>query len=326
MLTPEQLKQYLDLISFEYASLEELTPNLELLKTLHEKHVFLIPFENLSIHFKEHVEIDTQWILDKFSRQPQRGGYCHEMNGLFYEVLKSLGFDVQLHLSDVIIAHDKFREIPEPAHSMLIVCIEHKQYLVDVGFGLNGLIHPLLLNDVDIQQVYQTQFQIIPQDQGFVFGVHYEGQFHPEYRFDLHNPLTDIKLLQPHSNKASYEDEVFMALTLISKPTQTGRTTLSYSQLRTVSAMGTSKEPIPNIEVFYAKLRENFHMEFSPSEKALFESKMAAIKPPSSFTDSNSEHKVRSPLQVHSHFSRSERSDNFTGSQLGLTTLPGLTS
>lgn len=304
MLNAVQLKQYFELISFEYLFAEPLKPTLELLRELHEKHVFSIPFENLSIHFNEHIHIDLQWIFEKFTRQPQRGGYCHEMNGLFYEVLKTLGFDVQLYLADVIIAQDTFRCVPDPGHAMLIVCIGAQRYLVDVGFGLNGLIHPLLLEQTDPQQIYGTTFQIVSEGNGtYRFGVYYNGQFHPEYRFNFSNPIEDIRLLQCESDRASYEDVVFKTLTLITKPTRSGRMTLSYKQLRIIDEKGIHKELIPNINQFYIKLREHFGMALRETEKELFERKMHVLHGVNGPSDSRLDPTIPTPLQIHSHFS-----------------------
>lgn len=57
MLNDSQLKEYFRRILFEYHSFSSLEPSLELLRQLHEKHVFSIPFETqepsiLTSHFK----------------------------------------------------------------------------------------------------------------------------------------------------------------------------------------------------------------------------------------------------------------------------------
>ncbi len=73
-------------------------------------------------------------------------------------------------------------------HAILIVQSEGDHYLVDVGFGRNGLIKPLLLkNNKTIEaRVHDSQFQIAYQEEyGFLYGYFFGGKYNLEYRFDL---------------------------------------------------------------------------------------------------------------------------------------------
>lgn len=67
------------------------------LTALQRHHLASIPFENLDLHYnKNHaIHIDPPHVFQKIVETGRgRGGYCHESNGLFGVVLRSLGFDV----------------------------------------------------------------------------------------------------------------------------------------------------------------------------------------------------------------------------------------
>ena len=54
-----------------------------------------IPFENLDIHNNVPIKLSIEKIFDKVVNQ-NRGGLCYELNGLFYELLNAIGFDVKI--------------------------------------------------------------------------------------------------------------------------------------------------------------------------------------------------------------------------------------
>lgn len=63
---------------------------------LHQRQVRQVPFENLDQHSARHIVLDLDVIYDKVV-QRQRGGFCFELNGLYAEMLRRLGFDVVLY-------------------------------------------------------------------------------------------------------------------------------------------------------------------------------------------------------------------------------------
>ena len=79
--------KYLDRIKYSGG----LEPSLDLLKKLQKNHLLNIPFENLDIHFKVAIKLNIDRIYEKIV-QNNRGGFCYEINGLFYELLRSIGF------------------------------------------------------------------------------------------------------------------------------------------------------------------------------------------------------------------------------------------
>ncbi len=98
---------------------------------LQQQHLLHVPFENVDINNGVPIELDTFRFYEKIV-QHRRGGYCYECNGLFYELLKWLGFEVKM-ISCRVVHH---RHIgPAFDHLALIVSVEGKDWLVDAGFG-----------------------------------------------------------------------------------------------------------------------------------------------------------------------------------------------
>lgn len=71
------------------------TPDLAALHQLHERHLRVVPFENLSIHLGQPIELDEASLFDKIVRR-HRGGFCYELNGAFATLLTELGYTVRL--------------------------------------------------------------------------------------------------------------------------------------------------------------------------------------------------------------------------------------
>ena len=109
-------------------------PSLSFLNELIDAHQLSVPFENIdSCLLKKPVSIVPADLYEKIVIR-KRGGYCFELNGLFYELLSSLGFNVYPCFCNVIGGGDA------DAHSLLmhrgtIVIFDDGEYFCDVGFG-----------------------------------------------------------------------------------------------------------------------------------------------------------------------------------------------
>lgn len=99
---------------------------------LQKAHLLSVPFENLDIHYNRRIALAKDFFFDKIVLQ-KRGGFCYELNGLFYELLKELGFEV-LMVSAKVYDHDGVYG-QEYDHMALLVHLDSERYLVDVGFG-----------------------------------------------------------------------------------------------------------------------------------------------------------------------------------------------
>ncbi|OCL13817.1 arylamine N-acetyltransferase 1 [Glonium stellatum] len=117
---------------------------LEYLSVLQKHHLAAIPFENLTLHYSPHRQISlrSDELYKKIVESDGRGGYCMENSCIFGILLRSLGF--QLYSAG---ARVKEGEVFNGWNHMInLVKIGEHRYVVDVGFGPNGPIHPLKLD------------------------------------------------------------------------------------------------------------------------------------------------------------------------------------
>jgi hypothetical protein len=128
-----------DLPSLTLTPLPE--PDARLLRLLHRRHVYSVPFENLDTAIV-HATIphDVVHAARKVCEQ-QRGGFCYELNGALSALLSSLGFDDVTLLSCRIWRAG--REFGPPlSHVALLVCVGGTAWLCDVGNG-RALVEPV---------------------------------------------------------------------------------------------------------------------------------------------------------------------------------------
>ena len=104
----------------------------EVLFALQRTHLLAVPFENLDVHYGTKIELDLDAIYKKIVVN-RRGGFCYELNGLFYQLLKEIGFNVKIISARVAAKDEKYGS--EYDHLAIIACVNNVNYLVDVGFG-----------------------------------------------------------------------------------------------------------------------------------------------------------------------------------------------
>jgi phosphoribosylformylglycinamidine cyclo-ligase len=123
------LSKYLARIGVDGA---DLRPDVETLRLLQLRHLMNVPFENLDIHWHRPITLDTGRFYKKIVEEG-RGGFCYELNGLFNELLTSVGFRTHL-VSGRVFGPDR---VPGPDfdHMAVLVHMGGEEYLADVGFG-----------------------------------------------------------------------------------------------------------------------------------------------------------------------------------------------
>ncbi len=132
-------------------------PDLSALRTLHRAHVAAIPFENLDIQMGLPIELDLDALQASLVRR-RRGGYCFQQNGLFRHALMALGFSPRG--CDGRVRLDAGATVRPRTHMVLLVPIEGRLFLADVGFGANGLVEPVELGGPPVTQdgwTYRTR-------------------------------------------------------------------------------------------------------------------------------------------------------------------------
>ena len=211
--------------------LERLGTNERTLSALHLAHLRVVPFENLSIHDGERIQLDVDWMFDKIIAR-RRGGFCYELNGLFAALLRALGHEVDM-LAARVYGPGGVLGIPFD-HMCLRV---DGTWLADVGFGDN-FITPLRLDTTDVQHDGRRSFRVadnILEDDG-----------KPAYIFEpTPYALADFAPgCDYHQSPASH----FAKGRVVSRLTADGRITLREDRLIVTDAGGKRETPITPAE------------------------------------------------------------------------------
>ena len=128
-LDPWEIGQYLKRIG--YTGSRE--PVKETLDALIYAHQCSVPFETLDPHdFGITVDLHPDAVFDKIVRKG-RGGYCLELNGSFYRLLISLGFEVRPCLCRVLLGTEEWTHPID--HRTNLVTVGGRTYFCDVGVG-----------------------------------------------------------------------------------------------------------------------------------------------------------------------------------------------
>ncbi len=162
--------------------LDDCNPNLASLKELQEHHTENIPFENLDIVVGRSIALNYAHLFDKVILK-QRGGYCFELNTLYAELLKSLGFSSKPVLGRVWLSNPK--KMPPRNHLAHLVDLDGRTYVTDVGFG--GLISSIPL-DINIESAVNDKDGLVRVtkfgDHQFMIQRHTEKGWTNLYSFD----------------------------------------------------------------------------------------------------------------------------------------------
>ena len=156
------------------------------LRALHFAHATTIPFENLDIQMGLPIRLDLASLQDKLVGR-RRGGYCFEHNTLFLAVLKAVGFEAVACEARVRLGAP---DILPRTHMLLRVQLEGADWLADVGFGGEGLLHPVPM-DGEPHAQFLNAYRVVAADgqqvlQSFKGGAWEDlYAFVPEPRFPI---------------------------------------------------------------------------------------------------------------------------------------------
>ena len=234
--------------------LTRLPPDIESLRVLQRQHLLAVPFENLDIHWKNPIVLDTDTFYAKIVEN-DRGGYCYELNGLFNELLKCVGFRTHLVSGRVYSGESGYS--PEFDHMAVVVMIDGMEYLADVGFG-DFSVEPLRIGVYEEQTDREGTFIVRPTEHGaFEIEIRRDGQWVPELLFSRNardlREFTERNEFQQHS-----PDSHFIQKKICSILTEKGRKTLTDNKF-IVTANGKKQETDVNSTDDFARiLRQEF--------------------------------------------------------------------
>lgn len=243
------IEDYLSRIGFTGT----LAPNVPTLKALQRAHLLAIPFENLDIHWQNPIVPDTAKFYDKMIVR-QRGGFCYELNGLFNQLLKELGYETRLVSARV---YNGKVHGPEFDHAAIIARVDDDEYLVDVGFG-SFTTEPLRFVIGEKQQDDAGIFIIRKFDKEYLEVAKQEdGGWRSEYIFrDVRRELAEFAEMCDFQQYSP--DSHFRKGKLCSIMIPNGRKTLTEKSFIVTTGDQKREFPVTSEAEFYSLLEREF--------------------------------------------------------------------
>lgn len=247
------IKAYVSRIGYT-GSLEA---NKETLFALQEAHLWSVPFENLDIHYGKEILLDSQKIYQKIVEE-KRGGFCYELNGLFYLLLKEVGFEIKRISARVY--GDNGVLGPEFDHLCMLCKLENEEYLVDVGNGSFSL-HPLTFVLEQEQEDPHGKFKISRYDEAnYLVSCFKKETWTPDYLFKVQERAYEefaemcvYHQTSPHSP--------FTNKRMCTQAIPQGRITFLNDKLSIRKLEGKEEIPIADDADFKKKLKQYLEME-----------------------------------------------------------------
>lgn len=234
-------------------------PDIISLIEIHKAHLLNIPFENLSIHYKEPIHLDERKLFQKIISN-KRGGFCYELNGLFFNFLQKIEYGCKMISARVF--GDSGKPGPEFDHMAIIVNCEDKKLLCDVGFG-DSFYEPLELINNKVQSD-QNKFYVIREehpDNFILYSSEDKIQWEPQYSFtELSRSLNEYEPMCIYHQTSS--DSHFTQKIVCTKATENGRITLTKRKLIITEEKNKTEFPVENDEIFRSYLQKYFQIQF----------------------------------------------------------------
>ncbi len=227
------------------------------LSELHRKHVMSIPFEAMDVYFRIPIQLELKAIYDKVVVK-NRGGYCYELNYLFYALLSHIGFNC--YPVSVRIYNEENLG-PDFDHMSIIVEMEDR-WLVDVGYGdlfvepiklSAGLIQEDLFKNYKIEKVHSGNFLLTES-------LKNSNTFIKRYMIDMQPRKIDEFLVQ-NKVKQKDRDSFFVKNRICTIATQDGRKTILNNEYKRTSSNQIEKMYIDDEKQLLRLLKTEFNIE-----------------------------------------------------------------
>jgi len=235
--------------------------NLEALKGLQRAFLLSVPFENLDIHFEEKPALSFADFYEKIV-DDRRGGLSYECNGLFFAMLRAMGFEVQLLSGRICFGNELTDEFD---HMLVLVSLEgetgQQDYLIDVGLG-QSCPEPILLNQTYEYSSENCTYRLgAHQDKPAVFYKSAKSDWQPRYVFSITaRALVDFAPM--YRFHQSSEQSPFTQGQLVTLMTETGRVTLNGMTLSIIDSDKREQRELASEAEYLKCLEKYFDIEF----------------------------------------------------------------
>ena len=196
MLSDESFDLYLRFIE---VTKESLALNEESLKALTFGHVSHIAYQNQTIYNKLPLNLDPEALIQKLVVN-REGGMCYETSDLFYNVLLKIGFVCKKIKAYPLNAKPYNPKAPS-SHNIIIVDLNKKLYLVDVGYGNNSIRYPVDFDfeKTNVKEVFPGEtYEFEVKENYYQINIKIKQNFASMYRFD--KPFEEINVEETLDN------------------------------------------------------------------------------------------------------------------------------
>jgi N-hydroxyarylamine O-acetyltransferase len=250
------------------------TPTLETLARLIERHAATIPFENIEVLAGRVPPLDAASLQKKLV-QRRRGGYCFEQNGLFLAALRQAGF-VVAGLEARVRAGVPDDVITARTHMALRVTLGGATHLADVGFGGFAPIAPLDLRSRTPQPTTGGAYRFIDTDSDRLLQIETHDGWTDCYRLGPTEPHP-IDYEMGNWFVATHPKSMLRQNLLVSRSVPGGRLTLFNRQLslRRPAPARPEEQTLHTRAEFADALADAFGLQIEPVD---LDAVMAAIE------------------------------------------------
>jgi N-hydroxyarylamine O-acetyltransferase len=232
-------------------------PSLQALRELQLGFLLSVPFENLDIHLGREITLAPERSYDKIVCRG-RGGFCYECNGLFSELLSSLGFRVSL-----LSARMALRETVGPEYDHMVLLVELEEpYLVDVGNG-QSCREPLRIDGSDQSSAEGVSYRVGPHGSDLALWFSEAGsEWKPRFLFDL-EPRDRSAFAEMCRYHQTSPDSPFTRNRLVTLARADGRLTLAGTRLISATAGTRHERELGSEEAYQKCLSDRFGIDLA---------------------------------------------------------------
>lgn len=216
----KEIQQFLERIHID--PLTPITHTEAFLGLIQSHCVTSIAYENLDILSKVPLDLSEEALFEKIVLR-KRGGYCFEVNGLLAAMLRKMGFQVTERFARFLRGEST---VPMRRHRVVIVTLEGKDYLLDIGVGQIAPRFPLLITE-DLIQTQQNETYRFRKDplHGWVLSDLTQDGFR-DYICFTDDLAYAIDFEQPSFYCEAHPNSVFNKKLMLSIKTADGRRTI----------------------------------------------------------------------------------------------------
>jgi N-hydroxyarylamine O-acetyltransferase len=240
-------------------------PTLENLRRLQLHHTGAFAFENLTTLSGEPVLIDLPSIEQKVLHEG-RGGYCYELNKLFFALLQELGYHTRAISGRVVMGQAEGAWTAR-THRLSLVTLDDVRYITDVGFGGMVPTAPLLLDCRTEQSTPHEPYRIEQHVDGYTLFANVRGEWQPMYIFDLQRQ-EDIDFTVGNWYVSTHPESSFAQRLMVARTGEGWRRTLNNGSFA-IHRIGHDSErrQVADVQELVALLDSEFGIRLPASER-----------------------------------------------------------